>query len=123
MIRRPPRATRTDTLFPYTTLFRSVRRLAEPAKPGRQPIVDFRTGFLNADDKPFAAQIGPSKSIPRRNVVVARDRGTDCTRPHHLTVEITKIMLPGHKRHVEFQTENLSSDSTWFSFGILDSKR
>src|SRR3546814_4000031 len=25
MIRRPPRATRTDTLFPYTTLFRSVR--------------------------------------------------------------------------------------------------
>src|SRR3546814_7832000 len=33
MIRRPPRSTRTDTLFPYTTLFRSVgaddqRRLA-----------------------------------------------------------------------------------------------
>src|SRR3546814_8854479 len=26
MIRRPPRATRTDTLFPYTTLFRSERR-------------------------------------------------------------------------------------------------
>src|SRR3546814_3525998 len=29
MIRRPPRSTRTDTLFPYTTLFRSNRR--EPA--------------------------------------------------------------------------------------------
>src|SRR3546814_6403370 len=28
MIRRPPRSTRTDTLFPYTTLFRSCR---EPA--------------------------------------------------------------------------------------------
>src|SRR3546814_6959366 len=26
MIRRPPRSTRTDTLFPYTTLFRSVWR-------------------------------------------------------------------------------------------------
>src|SRR3546814_8154314 len=25
MIRRPPRSTRTDTLFPYTTLFRSAR--------------------------------------------------------------------------------------------------
>src|SRR3546814_8304459 len=25
MIRRPPRSTRTDTLFPYTSLFRSVR--------------------------------------------------------------------------------------------------
>src|SRR3546814_18576171 len=29
MIRRPPRSTRTDTLFPYTTLFRSRRRLEE----------------------------------------------------------------------------------------------
>src|SRR3546814_10263758 len=29
MIRRPPRSTRTDTLFPYTTLFRSLK--AAPA--------------------------------------------------------------------------------------------
>src|SRR3546814_7866063 len=29
MIRRPPRSTRTDTLFPYTTLFRSLVHLAE----------------------------------------------------------------------------------------------
>src|SRR3546814_13159084 len=28
MIRRPPRSTRTDTLFPYTTLFRSVNLTA-----------------------------------------------------------------------------------------------
>src|SRR3546814_2503851 len=28
MIRRPPRSTRTDTLFPYTTLFRSSQDLA-----------------------------------------------------------------------------------------------
>src|SRR3546814_8257061 len=28
MIRRPPRSTRTDTLFPYTTLFRSLPLLA-----------------------------------------------------------------------------------------------
>src|SRR3546814_12007447 len=28
MIRRPPRSTRTDTLFPYTTLFRSLAVLA-----------------------------------------------------------------------------------------------
>src|SRR3546814_13432414 len=30
MIRRPPGSTRTDTLFPYTTLFRSRRQPAEP---------------------------------------------------------------------------------------------
>src|SRR3546814_6778376 len=35
MIRRPPRSTRTDTLFPYTTLFRSFCH-GEPAKPIRQ---------------------------------------------------------------------------------------
>src|SRR3546814_1449475 len=29
MIRRPPRSTRTDTLFPYTTLFRSARARTE----------------------------------------------------------------------------------------------
>src|SRR3546814_17643747 len=34
MIRRPPRSTRTDTLFPYTTLFRSLRlpRLSDGSK-------------------------------------------------------------------------------------------
>src|SRR3546814_8699497 len=34
MIRRPPRSTRTDTLFPYTTLFRSpCRRTGETGSP------------------------------------------------------------------------------------------
>src|SRR3546814_455686 len=33
MIRRPPRSTRTDTLFPYTTLFRSVHNLYGQAAP------------------------------------------------------------------------------------------
>src|SRR3546814_19889353 len=32
MIRRPPRSTRTDTLFPYTTLFRS-HRVDQQARP------------------------------------------------------------------------------------------
>src|SRR3546814_8891852 len=32
MIRRPPRSTRTDTLFPYTTLFRSPRLGADAAE-------------------------------------------------------------------------------------------
>src|SRR3546814_18075975 len=38
MIRRPPRSTRTDTLFPYTTLFRTggVGRRHVVAEPGRR---------------------------------------------------------------------------------------
>src|SRR3546814_9976797 len=34
MIRRPPRSTRTDTLFPYTTLFRSAARRRPLARRG-----------------------------------------------------------------------------------------
>src|SRR3546814_1634905 len=42
MIRRPPRSTRTDTLFPYTTLFRSKRATATPktSKPGEPGTID-----------------------------------------------------------------------------------
>src|SRR3546814_6279209 len=45
MIRRPPRSTRTDTLFPYTTLFRSGRKgfvewpLAEAARSALAELV------------------------------------------------------------------------------------
>src|SRR3546814_2199632 len=35
MIRRPPRSTRTDTLFPYTTLFRSREHDLAGASPAR----------------------------------------------------------------------------------------
>src|SRR3546814_1100521 len=36
MIRRPPRSTRTDTLFPYTTLFRSVSDVPARDQPSRR---------------------------------------------------------------------------------------
>src|SRR3546814_2518167 len=49
MIRRPPRSTRTDTLFPYTTLFRSeeddvdrVDRLED--RRGNRPAIDIAVG-------------------------------------------------------------------------------
>src|SRR3546814_14493604 len=37
MIRRPPRSTRTDTPFPYTTLFRSLAESEEHSQPDRAP--------------------------------------------------------------------------------------
>src|SRR3546814_1150524 len=40
MIRRPPRSTRTDTLFPYTTLFRS----EEHRQPDRSPQAEIDQG-------------------------------------------------------------------------------
>src|SRR3546814_8190583 len=44
MIRRPPRSTRTDTLFPYTTLFRSRRPEAQRQRQlGRTRQIPVRT--------------------------------------------------------------------------------
>src|SRR3546814_9074951 len=45
MIRRPPRSTRTDTLFPSTTLFRSVAGRAGPAQGAAEP---FAADFAGA---------------------------------------------------------------------------
>src|SRR3546814_8021550 len=48
MIRRPPRSTRTDTLFPYTTLFRSCRPIA--ARPGCNLVHGTIARVIVADD-------------------------------------------------------------------------
>src|SRR3546814_13357399 len=45
MIRRPPRSTRTDTLFPYTTLFRSVPASAGPSRAAPTAAHDKRNPF------------------------------------------------------------------------------
>src|SRR3546814_20785846 len=49
MIRRPPRSTRTDTLFPYTTLFRSVEQAPRRDLPEEAPaIIAPAAGILGA---------------------------------------------------------------------------
>src|SRR3546814_410821 len=40
MTRRPPRSTRTDTLFPYTTLFRSISERVRAAAANSEAAVD-----------------------------------------------------------------------------------
>src|SRR3546814_212432 len=49
MIRRPPRSTRTDTLFPYTTLFRSVRAWVLGRAAAAAPFASTCAGRLGAD--------------------------------------------------------------------------
>src|SRR3546814_8656214 len=52
MIRRPPRSTRTDTLFPYTTLFRSTELQRADVDAERRMTASFPAAF--ADLEPFA---------------------------------------------------------------------
>src|SRR3546814_11470113 len=77
MIRRPPRSTRTDTLFPYTSLFRSRRRLLPAAAqvvghaqlPSRAP----QQGRL---DEVVAEDLAPERRLARqmREVAIVDER-------------------------------------------------
>src|SRR3546814_15399500 len=60
MIRRPPRSTRTDTLFPYTTLFRSVRP---------EPALEIAIGHVDILDV-----VGVEEAILERHVQMIAER-------------------------------------------------
>src|SRR3546814_19497974 len=63
MIRRPPRTTRTSTLFPYTTLFRS---------PGSQTShADGKSGFVGLDQQPVG--VAAAEHAPERPDIVRLD--------------------------------------------------
>src|SRR3546814_6997378 len=79
MIRRPPRSTRTDTLFPYTTLFRSKAQndnfLAVltggplPARlPAPMPLADQKSGQV------IAAGLPSDLMVTRPDVLAAEER-------------------------------------------------
>src|SRR3546814_20975973 len=75
MIRRPPRSTRTDTLFPYTTLFRSQRLVG-----GRSRAEDELSLLAQHRQHQKDALHRARKQLPRRNARRAGDG-----RPEHVS--------------------------------------
>src|SRR3546814_2215539 len=66
MIRRPPRSTRTDTLFPYTTLFRSLR------DANGDGMAEVKTPFITDLYSPFGmALVGSTLYVANADAVVA----------------------------------------------------
>src|SRR3546814_7376986 len=64
MIRRPPRSTRTDTLFPYTTLFRSTEALTALDEDGaRSEMI-----AINLNRAVQAMEVAQSASLPAKLV-------------------------------------------------------
>src|SRR3546814_7573639 len=78
MIRRPPRSTRTDTLFPYTTLFRSLR------PPGSAPSA---AGGGEADQR-----LGKSFSTARSAIAPVETHSHRTTRSEEHTSELQSLM-------------------------------
>src|SRR3546814_18945758 len=64
MLRRPPRSTRTDTLFPYTTLFRSLKQ------PTRAVWAEIAWGLLPAPPLFGLATGGVSPAVPLAGAAV-----------------------------------------------------
>src|SRR3546814_18004613 len=72
MIRRPPRSTRTDTLFPYTTLFRSGDR----CRAAVIEIMDEAEQFaLGLGDERMDRLVGVEETHPGRGGDVGGKRG------------------------------------------------
>src|SRR3546814_14599653 len=93
MIRRPPRSTRTDTLFPYTTLFRSMHR-RRPARRrpsggrGRPTTPPKTQSAASPETRRFDA--GPRKKRPdTRHTRTARRVANPPTGTDMATQEIT----------------------------------
>src|SRR3546814_8353596 len=113
MIRRPPRSTRTDTLFPYTTLFRSRQHRHQPncnhcPKPRRQP----RGGRENSHRLRDAIKsIMESRKLPS----IFATGSTDSTRPHTACHESLNHfacgsdLLPPRPKRSEEHTSELQS--------------
>src|SRR3546814_8766806 len=68
MIRHPPRSTRTDTLFPYTTLFRSPPGQPEPGAVANCP------GWPGQFTAAWA-RVRARRTLPRRTGAVRHGRG------------------------------------------------
>src|SRR3546814_4726299 len=73
MIRRPPRSTRTDTLFPYTTLFRSL-----PAGPARR-LSDLLHAQWAGGDRRRVARVFPADRLSARRPRACADRSEEHT--------------------------------------------
>src|SRR3546814_9815837 len=84
MIRRPPRSTRTDTLFPYTTLFRSPR-VCRYRHPGI-------AGFCRAEGRYTGARLFRT-GLPRRPALhLQARRCPEAGRSEEHTSELQSLM-------------------------------
>src|SRR3546814_19078817 len=82
MIRRPPRSTRTDTLFPYTTLFRSLAAVGKNDDLGidrkRLQRAAERTVVLALHMTDCRHFISPSQARPTRCRAMGGPKGRPC---------------------------------------------
>src|SRR3546814_2210433 len=103
MIRRPPRSTRTDTLFPYTTLFRSALRSGSREHPCLSGLVSvfLSSRLRGSDDMRSEEHTSELQSLMRISYAVfcLKKKNT-----RHQAQSINKV-----NRYIQHLTSNESS--------------
>src|SRR3546814_3739561 len=97
MIRRPPRSTRTDTLFPYTTLFRSRHQLHR--RPRR---------FAVMTSKPRRIGAGGHSPVERGGPAVQRVKDL-VVKTHSGVLRLNTVGSPDARPRSEEHTSELQS--------------
>src|SRR3546814_15603387 len=121
MIRRPPRSTRTDTLFPYTTLFRSIAASAMASPPeAAQPALDGEKEHQaeqrqqRGDDRRLAHAEAAHGAIEqqrqRRDILAAEQRDDD---------EVAERTCRRHRKRQRTEERRVGEEGarTWESGG------
>src|SRR3546814_15544009 len=103
MIRRPPKSTRTDTLFPYTTLFRS-GAVVDLEPPAQRVQVDLGTGIfaprqLHRVERPRHRQLRPAKP-PQLGVEEAHVERGVVDYQHRVAEELQDLVGEGGKHRI-----------------------
>src|SRR3546814_1830137 len=105
MLPRPPRSTRTDTLFPYTTLFRSAR-----PSPLSSPLFEMQAGLEGLEQRAGADIARARKDAP----LMAGSH--PCAVPDCITpAKIGQLMCRGHWFMVSQKTRR-AVNATWRNF-------
>src|SRR3546814_18866822 len=105
MIRRPPKSTRTDTLFPYTTLFRSPHPQGrQRAEPPPRPAVG--ATHLEEGLEPHLGKGGRQVIVPvvERRLLAGQDRQfalQEITERQPGGVDIAALAIDEVHRHIE----------------------
>src|SRR3546814_17850119 len=122
MIRRPPRSTRTDTLFPYTTLFRSAPRPAtwqNTRLVGRPSPTSRSSPGRMAKDDVIAFEGTISETLPNTMFRVKLENG------HELIAHISGRMRKNYNRILhgaKVQVEMTRYDLTKVSKRVAEGK-
>src|SRR3546814_2017588 len=108
MIRRPPRSTRTDTLFPYTTLFRSAPSAGIPSARLWPGIFSGRRG-PPADPTTLISPLKEAGMTDRRKIARSEEHTSELQSLMRISYAVFCLKKKNHHELAQQYTNNTSN--------------